>query len=54
MIPKNCFNSDAFQNKASGTQFKSMKTQDLEEARFEEKVRLDDSIQFRKSREDLV
>jgi len=26
------------------TQFKSMKTQDLEEARIEEKVRLDDSI----------
>ena len=36
------------------TQYKSMRTQDLKLDREEEKERLDDSIQFKKSREELV
>jgi hypothetical protein len=56
MIPKFGFGDNgalsAF-NKAI-TQYKSMRTQDLKLDREEEKERLDDSIQFKKSREELV
>ena len=53
-IPKNGFQTDGSHIMNAMTQFKSMKTQDLEEARIEEKVRLDDSIQFIKSKADLI
>ena len=53
MIPKNGWKTGNSDLDKAFTQYKSMRTQDLEQERQAEKERLDDSIQFKKSREEM-
>lgn len=55
MVPKHGFDNNGMSEfDKAATQYKSMRTQDLEFDRQQEKERLDDSIQFKRSREELV
>lgn len=53
-IPKGGFRSEGTSFDAQATLYKSMKTEDLEDARKEEKERLDDTMQYELSRAELT